>query len=54
VTPAVASVPNPPTNYDFMAIYVLNSDAADYRNEQRLKALELKLDRLLAATERKI
>jgi pectin methylesterase-like acyl-CoA thioesterase len=22
-----ASIPNPPTNYDFMAIYVLNSDA---------------------------
>ncbi|WP_069163027.1 N-acetylmuramoyl-L-alanine amidase [Nocardia altamirensis] len=39
---------------DTVAGYVLNSDAADYRNEQRLKALELKLDRLLAATERKI
>ncbi|WP_405159832.1 N-acetylmuramoyl-L-alanine amidase [Nocardia sp. NBC_01499] len=34
---------------DTIAGYVLNSDAADYRNEQRLKALEIKLDRILAA-----
>ncbi|CAM4499204.1 N-acetylmuramoyl-L-alanine amidase [Nocardia ninae] len=39
---------------DTVAGYVLNSDAADYRNEQRLKALELKLDRLLAAAEGRI
>ncbi len=32
---------------DTIAGYVLNSDAADYRNEQRLRALELKLDQLL-------
>ncbi|MFR9750483.1 hypothetical protein ACL02S_05545 [Nocardia sp. 004] len=36
---------------DTLAGYVLNSDAADYRNEQRLRALELKLDRVLAAVE---
>ncbi|WP_054815435.1 N-acetylmuramoyl-L-alanine amidase [Nocardia arizonensis] len=35
---------------DTVAGYVLNADAADYRAEQRLKALELKLDRLLSAT----
>lgn len=39
---------------DTVAGYVLNSDAADFRNEARLKALELKLDRLLNAAERKI
>ncbi|MFD4457706.1 N-acetylmuramoyl-L-alanine amidase [Nocardia sp. NPDC058480] len=33
---------------DTVAGYVLNSDAADFRNEQRLKALELKVDQLLA------
>ncbi|MGW4742344.1 N-acetylmuramoyl-L-alanine amidase [Nocardia xishanensis] len=38
---------------DTVAGYVLNSDAADYRNEQRLKALELKIDRLLDAMEGK-
>ncbi|MFC3963499.1 peptidoglycan recognition protein family protein [Nocardia jiangsuensis] len=36
---------------DTLAGYVLNSDAADYRSEQRLRALELKLDRLLDASE---
>ncbi|WP_378734683.1 N-acetylmuramoyl-L-alanine amidase [Nocardia brasiliensis] len=39
---------------DTVAGYVLNSDAADFRNEQRLKALELKLDRLLDAAEGRI
>ncbi|MEV0356378.1 N-acetylmuramoyl-L-alanine amidase [Nocardia sp. NPDC050697] len=39
---------------DTLAGYVLNSDAADYRSEQRLKALELKVDRLLEAKEGKI
>ncbi|MFI9507580.1 N-acetylmuramoyl-L-alanine amidase [Nocardia sp. NPDC052566] len=34
-------------NRDTMAGYVLNSDAADYRNEQRLRALEVKVDRIL-------
>ncbi|MBF6296299.1 N-acetylmuramoyl-L-alanine amidase [Nocardia amamiensis] len=36
---------------DTLAGYVLNSDASDYRTEQRLKALELKLDQLLAARD---
>ncbi|WP_431954158.1 peptidoglycan recognition protein family protein [Nocardia lijiangensis] len=36
---------------DTLAGYVLNSDASDYRTEQRLKALELKLDQLLSARE---
>ncbi len=31
---------------DTVAGYVLNSDAADYRNEQRLRALEMKIDAL--------
>ncbi|WP_109527989.1 N-acetylmuramoyl-L-alanine amidase [Nocardia aurea] len=39
---------------DTIAGYVLNADAADYRTEQRLKALELKLDRLLTAAEEKL
>ncbi|MFC3962592.1 hypothetical protein [Nocardia jiangsuensis] len=39
---------------DTLAGYVLNSDAADYRSEQRLEALELKVDRLLEAQEGKI
>ncbi|TQM29872.1 N-acetylmuramoyl-L-alanine amidase [Nocardia bhagyanarayanae] len=39
---------------DTVAGYVLNSDAADYRNEQRLKAVELKIDRLLDAMEGRI
>lgn len=39
---------------DTLVGYVLNSDAADFRNEQRLRALELKLDRLLDATEGRI
>ncbi|MGW4364611.1 N-acetylmuramoyl-L-alanine amidase [Nocardia takedensis] len=38
---------------DTVAGYVLNADAADFRTEQRLKALELKIDRLLATTEEK-
>ncbi|MBF6459792.1 N-acetylmuramoyl-L-alanine amidase [Nocardia puris] len=36
---------------DTVAGYVLNSDAADYRNEQRIKAIEMKLDRLLTVLE---
>ncbi|QIS16567.1 N-acetylmuramoyl-L-alanine amidase [Nocardia arthritidis] len=36
--------------HDTLAGYILNSDAADYRNEQRLKALELKIDQLLGLT----
>ncbi|MFI6173511.1 N-acetylmuramoyl-L-alanine amidase [Nocardia sp. NPDC051052] len=39
---------------DTVAGYVLNSDAADFRNEQRLKALELKIDRLLAGAQGRI
>ncbi|MFD6155139.1 N-acetylmuramoyl-L-alanine amidase [Nocardia sp. NPDC060256] len=39
---------------DTVAGYVLNSDAADFRNEQRLKALELKIDRLLASSQGRI
>ncbi|MFI1914812.1 N-acetylmuramoyl-L-alanine amidase [Nocardia sp. NPDC020380] len=39
------------TYRDTLVGYILNSDAADYRNEQRLRAVELKLDRLLATAE---
>lgn len=38
---------------DTLAGYILNSDAADFRAEQRLKALELKLDKLITASEPK-
>lgn len=39
---------------DTVAGYVLNSDAADFRNEQRLKALELKVDQIIAALAPKV
>lgn len=36
---------------DAVAGYLLNSDAADYRDEQHLEALELELDRRLFTIE---
>ncbi|WP_431953968.1 hypothetical protein [Nocardia lijiangensis] len=36
---------------DTLAGYALNSDAADYRAEQRLAALELKIDKLSTVSE---